>query len=81
MLTRYIEVAMARARYEILEDGSYYGEIPICPGVWANESTLEACRETLKEVLEEWLVLKLQDGDPLPSIAGIRFKRQTKAAV
>ncbi|MBI1742316.1 type II toxin-antitoxin system HicB family antitoxin [Candidatus Acetothermia bacterium] len=81
MLTRYIEAAMARARYEILEDGSYYGEIPVCPGVWANEPTLETCRKILREVLEEWLLLKLQDGDPLPSIAGIRLKRKTKATV
>jgi hypothetical protein len=29
-------------------------------GVWANESTLDACREVLQEVLEEWLVLKIR---------------------
>jgi len=71
MLTKYINAAMNTARYEIMEDGNYYGEIPPCPGVWASGKTLEKCREELQEVLEEWLILKLKDGDPIPVIAGI----------
>jgi len=39
--------------------------------VWATGDTLETCRETLQEVLEEWLVLKLRDRDPLPIVAGV----------
>lgn len=68
MLTKYIEAAMGKARYEILNDGTYYGEIPPCRGVWANAKTLEACRQELQEVLEEWLLLKMKDGDPIPAI-------------
>ena len=46
MLTSYIRAAMRQARYEIVEDdGSFYGDIPAIPGVWANAKTLEACRE------------------------------------
>jgi predicted RNase H-like HicB family nuclease len=71
MLSTFIKAAMKKARYEILEDGQFYGEIEICPGVWANDDTLEGCRETLQEVLEEWLILKLRDRDPLPVIAGV----------
>jgi len=70
-LTKYINAAMNTARYEIMEDGNYYGEIPPCPGVWASGKTLEKCREELQEVLEEWLILKLKDGDPIRVIAGI----------
>ena len=66
MLTAYIDAAMARARYKIIEDGTYFGEIPRLQGVWANAKTLEACRQELQEVLEDWLILKLRDGDPLP---------------
>jgi len=33
MLSKYINTAMNTARYEIMEDGNYYGEIPPCPGV------------------------------------------------
>jgi len=62
---------MHEATYKMLEDGTFFGEIPSCPGVWANEKTLEMCRNVLREVLEEWLILKLRDGDPLPSIGGI----------
>ena len=53
MLTEYIRAAMRQAKYEIIEDdGSFYGEIPPVPGVWANGETLEACREELESVLE-----------------------------
>ncbi|HSL82564.1 MAG TPA: type II toxin-antitoxin system HicB family antitoxin, partial [Thermoanaerobaculia bacterium] len=54
MLTAYIEAAMHKAAYEILaEDGSFYGEIAVCNGVFANAETLEACRDQLQEVLED----------------------------
>lgn len=52
MLTQYIHAAMRRARYEILSDGTFYGEIPGFQGVYANADTLEECRDELKEVLE-----------------------------
>jgi predicted RNase H-like HicB family nuclease len=59
MLMNYIRVAMHRARYEILpDDGTFYGEIPGFAGVYANADTLEACREELREVLEEWILLR-----------------------
>jgi predicted RNase H-like HicB family nuclease len=57
MLTAYISAAMARARYKIIDDRSYFGEIPGLRGVWANAKTLEACRHELQEVLEDWLAL------------------------
>jgi predicted RNase H-like HicB family nuclease len=75
MLTRYIQAAMGKARYEIIEDdGSFYGHIPECPGVWASANTLEECREELQEVLEDWLSLGLRLGHPLPEIEGIRVE-------
>lgn len=52
MLTKYIQAAMNKARYEILDDGTYYGEIPPCRGVWTNAKTLEACHQELQEVLD-----------------------------
>ncbi len=52
MLMNYIWTAMRRARYEILlDDGTFYGEIPGLDGVYGNAGTLEACREELEEVL------------------------------
>ena len=75
MLTRYIQAAMARAKYEILEDdGTFYGSIPGIKGVWANASTLEACRAELEEVLEDWLLLSIAGHSPIPEIDGIRLE-------
>ena len=72
MLTEYIAAAMHHARYEILpDDGTFYGEIPECPGVWSNADTLEACRDELQEVLEEWLLIRLSRNLPIPAIEGI----------
>jgi len=71
ILTAFVETAMHEARYNMLEDGTFFGEIPSCPGAWANEKTLEVCRDVLREVLEEWLILKLRDGDLPPKIGGI----------
>lgn len=78
MLSRYIHEAMARARYKLLEDKTCFGEIPGIAGVWANERSLDKCRETLQEVLEGWLILKLQDRDPIPRIG--RVSLPVKAA-
>ncbi|MBE9143632.1 type II toxin-antitoxin system HicB family antitoxin [Planktothrix mougeotii] len=67
MLTQYIQAAMKQARYEIFaDDGTFYGEIPTCEGVYANAETLEACREELQEVLEDWILLSLTLNLPLP---------------
>jgi predicted RNase H-like HicB family nuclease len=71
MLTRYIQTAMQQAVYELLEDGTFYGEIPTCPGVMGNAATLEACREDLQSALEEWLILGLRLGHTLPILEGI----------
>jgi predicted RNase H-like HicB family nuclease len=73
MLVEFIEAAMNRASYEKLDTGEYYGEIPACLGVWASGKTLEKCRRELQEVLEDWLLLKLRDGDPIPVIRRINL--------
>lgn len=71
MLTEYIQKALKKAEYEKLDDGTWYAEIPGFEGVWANRHTIEECRTELLEVLEEWLILKLRDNDPVPEVEGI----------
>ena len=73
MLTAYICAAMRHAHYEILEDQTYYGEIPGFQGVYANTDTLETCREELQEVLEGWIILGLRLGHSLPEVDGLRL--------
>ena len=79
MLTAYIRAAMKRVQYEKLEDGSYYGEIPGFQGVWGNAPSLEACRDELQEVLEDWILLGLRLGHPLPVVDGIDLNVTTAA--
>jgi predicted RNase H-like HicB family nuclease len=71
VLSRYLEAALAEADYDKLEDGTFAGRIPPCPGVVAFGGTLEACRQDLRSTLEDWLLLGLKLGHPLPVLAGI----------
>ena len=74
MLSQYIQAALRKAKYEILEDdGTFYGEIPGFQGVWANAAALEDCRNELAEVLEEWIFLHLADNTPLPVVNGLKL--------
>jgi len=69
MLIEYIEEALRRARYEIIEDEEpYYGEVEELTGVWATGKTLEECRNNLKEVIEGWILLSIKKGLPIPSL-------------
>ena len=34
-------------------------------GVWATGKTLEECRRELKEVVEEWIAIRLQEAFPV----------------
>ena len=74
MILEYVQAALRHARYEILpDDGTYYGEIPQCRGVYANAATLEECRDQLREVLEEWILFRVHRNLGLPTIDGIEL--------
>jgi predicted RNase H-like HicB family nuclease len=62
---------MRGAKYELLEEGGYYGSIPGFEGVWAEAVSLEQCRDELEEVLEEWLLFRLSRHLPVPVVDGI----------
>lgn len=74
MLTRYLRAALHRATYRVLDDGSFFGEIPGFDGVWANAGALESCREELEEVLEEWILFRVSRQLPLPTVDNIELK-------
>ena len=71
VLTGYIESAMAQATYDKLEDGTYAGRIPACRGVVAFGATLRQCEDELRSTLEDWILVGLKLGHPLPVIASI----------
>ena len=69
MLTEYIQAAMRKASYEFLQnDELYYGEVPGLDGVYASHRNLEDCREELRKVLEDWILLSIQKNLPVPVI-------------
>ena len=74
MLTDYIYAAMAQAHYEILDDGLFYGEIPVLRGVLATATTLEGCRAELQEVLEGWIMLGLRLGHTFPPVGAAELR-------
>ena len=72
MLTSYLDQAIEIAIYEVIvEEGTYWGEIPGLQGVWAQHKTLEGCRRKLCEALSDWVALRLRLGLNVPAVAGI----------
>jgi len=74
LLTDYIRAAMRRAKYEILKDKTFYGEIPGFQGLYANAPTLEACREELGSALEDWILICVSNHVPTPVVDDIDLK-------
>jgi predicted RNase H-like HicB family nuclease len=69
MIVEYIQAALARATFEIIEDKEpYYGEVPDLPGVWATGKILEECRANLANVIDSWIVVHLRKGLPIPRL-------------
>jgi predicted RNase H-like HicB family nuclease len=76
ILTEYVSQGMADAVYDKLDDGSFVGRIPPCAGVIAFGATLRECEDEVRSVLEDWVLVGLKLGHPLPVIAGIDLNRE-----
>ena len=70
MFSEYIQAALMQAKYDTLEDDSYVATVPGLQGVIAIGNSLEECRSDLIEVIEEWIVARLQWGYTIPAISG-----------
>ncbi len=70
MFTQYVDSVMAqRAEYELMKGKQrYFGSIRGFKGVWAQGKTLAKCEQQLREVLEEWLLLKIRKQQFVPTI-------------
>jgi predicted RNase H-like HicB family nuclease len=66
---------MAHAVYDKLEDDTFTGRIPPCKGVVAFGPTLRKCEDELRSTLEDWILVGLKLGHPLPIIANINHRR------
>ncbi len=78
ILTDYINRAMTYAAYDKLDDGTFAGRIPPCPGVVAFAPTLSACEMELRSTLEDWILVGLKLGHTLPVIDGIDLNREPR---
>jgi len=76
MLIEYINKAMSKAVYDKLEDDTFSGKIPQCPGVVAFGETLYQCQQELKSSLEGWLIVKIRHGDKLPVMGKIDLNKR-----
>jgi predicted RNase H-like HicB family nuclease len=82
MIIEYIETALSRAKYEIIEDEEpYYGEVPELKGVWATGKTLEECRKNLSEVIDGWIIVRLRKGLLIPAIGKYTIKEPERLEV
>jgi predicted RNase H-like HicB family nuclease len=76
ILSEYVEKVMAQAVYDKLEDGTFAGRIPPCKGVVAFGKTLRECEDELHSTLEDWILVGLKLGHPLPVVEGIDLNRE-----
>ena len=68
MIRPYLEHVLRRARYERLEDGTLVAQVRGLRGVIATAPTLEACRDRLAEVVEEWVLVRVARGLEVPRV-------------
>ena len=80
LLAEYIEISMRDAVFKVLCDGTYFAEIPGFEGAWANADTLEDCRQEMREVLEDWILLGIRLGHPIPVVGSINLMAEEKTA-
>lgn len=76
ILSDYVEQAMEQAVYDKLEDGTFVGRIPPCKGVLAFGTTLRECEDELRSTLEDWILVGLKLGHPLPKIGKIDLNKE-----
>ena len=76
ILTGYLENALSKAEYDKLEDGTFSGRVPSCKGVIAFVKTLRECEDELRSTLEDWVLVGLKLGHPIPVIAGYDLNQE-----
>ncbi len=76
VLSDYVEQAMAQAIFDKLEDGTFAGRIPACQGVVAFGRSLRDSESELQSTLEDWILLGLRLGHPLPVLGGIDLNKE-----
>ena len=79
MFAEYLDAAMRHAKYELIEDGTYFGSIDELPGSWANAKTLDECQKEMRSVAEGWILLAIADHEELPEFDGHKLVVEARA--
>ena len=79
MISQYVAKALERAQYRLLEDGSYAATVRGLRGVIATGATFEACRRDLAQVVEEWVLIRVARGLPVPALGKAASKSVARA--
>ena len=81
MLLAYLNAALERAHYEMIEDEEpFYAEVPGLQGVWATGTTLEDCRRKLQAAIEDWVLFTVSQGDEPPALGTVSLPLPRKIA-
>jgi predicted RNase H-like HicB family nuclease len=73
LIERWTDVAVSHARVRLLDD-VFVADVVGVPGAWSSASTGDAALLSLREVLIDWVRMKLDDGDTdIPQMEGIRL--------
>ena len=72
-IVNYVEKMLRHANYEFdNQTKSWCASVDILPGAYAQADTVEDVRSELAEVIEEYVLVSLQDGHPLPEFRDFR---------
>jgi len=76
VVQRYVGRAMLTAESRKLEDGTWHAHVPGFDGPWGTGTTEDDANSELREVLEDWIEMKRQDGDrDFPIVDGMDLNR------
>jgi predicted RNase H-like HicB family nuclease len=69
VISTHIAQGLRRAQDRIFDDGLFCATVAGLPGAIATGRTLEACRDQLVEVVEEWLLVRVSQGLRIPRLS------------
>ena len=71
MVSKYIDEALHRAEYSVVDGNAFCATVAGLPGVIATGQTLEGCRDQLAEIVEEWVLARVSRGLGVPRLGTV----------
>lgn len=75
LVRRYAKCAVRLAIVRQLDDGTWFAEVPNFDGVWASGEAAADVIPELEDVIFDWAILKMLDGDTdIPPVGDIDLR-------